>query len=268
MRSVRASSKSGVMSDLPAPIPANWCCGVKYSTVATSRQPEKSVKRAIQRLRDCTLVYFRTNLYKNVSLLKLPVQDAFLDGGPNLRARIDEVEMPGAGRLNEFCIFGGFGEPLAHVEGNQLVRRAVHYPLRCGNRQKLHRRSGRIALGYTVGRAAQKLAHHSAVQLQGISAPQIRDSRKGPPAAQVNQLLRREPQRQLPSGRVSGRDHALQVQPVAVRQGHKVLGSANNVVRHAGPISTRIAQSTISQAPEGCAGASQGGAQVTGVIQA
>ena len=110
-------------------------------------------------------------------------------------------------------------------------------------------------------------ADHAAIQLKRVGAPQVRYCRQWNNAAQIDGLLRREPERQLPSRRMPGRNHALQIQVVAVRKRDQMLGSADDVVRHSGPIAARIAHPAILQAPYRGASSRQCGAQVTGMIQ-
>jgi hypothetical protein len=65
-----------------------------------------------------------------------------------------------------------------------------------------------------------------------------------------------------------GRDGTLQVKVVAGLERNQVVGSVDDVIRHAGPISARIAEPPVFKTPHCRAGARESGAQVTGVIQA
>jgi hypothetical protein len=111
------------------------------------------------------------------------------------------------------------------------------------------------------------LSDDTAIQLKSPSTPQVRYGSQWDHAAQIDDALRREPQRQLSTGGMSGRDGACEVKVVAGLERDQVLGSVDDIVGHAGPISARIAEAPVFETPHSGARAGQRGAQVTGVIQ-
>ena len=159
-------------------------------------------------------------------------------------------ECPAPSSGIELGIEGSLREAFADGKRNHVVRGAMDNALRYGNREQLDGRRGSVPFGNLVRRSAQKLSDDSPAELQRPGEAQVGNRGERNHASQRKGVLRGEPERELASGRVPGRNDARQIQRVHVGQGVEVRGGFPDIVQRPGVTAARLAETPVFETPD------------------
>src|SRR4030095_8699091 len=97
--------------------------------------------------------------------------------------------------------------------------------------------------------ATEKIGDSRIAEFQLPCATQVNDSCQGY-RSREKRLVRRQPECQMASRRVTYRDHTIQVQLESVRHRGHIDGASGHIVKCSGPTATRISDPPILQIPD------------------
>jgi hypothetical protein len=172
--------------------------------------------------------------------------------------------MPGIRRLHDANLVTRFARglvvPAAHRRPVPVVS-PDHEDLRKTERHELARRDQKVALGLRGRRAAHELLDDVVADALLVEIGEVGRGSEGENGEGNHRLCRGEdravgeappraqPERELPSRRVSHREHAIEIEGVLLRHRTQVVGALRHVRECARPAAARISDPAILERP-------------------
>src|SRR5262245_23575418 len=145
----------------------------------------------------------------------------------------------------ELC---GLNIPFADFKGNVVIIRAVKQLLRDTEWQLFYRRSEVISVRNFIRTTAEKIGNNGIAEFELPCATQVKHARQGN-RSRENRLARRQPEREMASGRVTDCNYTIQVKMKSRCDRRQITGSRGHIVKCSWPTAAGIPDPTILEIP-------------------
>src|SRR5262249_40935789 len=142
----------------------------------------------------------------------------------------------------------GLNIPLADFKGYVVIIRAVKQLLRDWNGHFFDRRSEFLRLRTLIRPTAEEIGNDGIAEFELPCATQVKHTCQGN-RSRENRLARRQPERQMASGRVTDGNYTIQVQVKSRRDRRQITGTRGHIVKCSWPAAAGITDSTILEIP-------------------